>query len=1158
MKKLSQFAGALPFFAAVFLNAFIDLGHKIIIQNTLFKLYDGELLVVLTAVINAMILLPFILLMSPAGFLSDKYRKTEVMRLSAWVAVACTVLITLFYYLGLFWLAFATTFILAAQSAIYSPAKMGFIKELFGKERLGEANGVASAMAIVAILAGTFAYSVLFEIGFAKAADTSDEAAVIRAIAPLGFLLILNAIIELLMVYRLPAQPPTGVQRQFPWGRYVTGRLYRDDVQPLVRSRAIRLAVVGLATFWGVGQVMLAAFPSFYKETLANDNTILVQGILACSGIGIALGSMIAGRVSRDHIETGLLPIGALGIAIGLAVLPSLRSTWAFAADFLFIGTCGGMFIVPLNALIQFNAREHELGKTLAANNLVQNIVMLSFLIITALVAMQGWRSEVLLHMIALVAAFGCCYVVYQLPQSLMRFTLGYLLSRRYKVTVQGMKNIPSQGGVLLLGNHISWIDWAIVQLASPRPVRFVMIRTIYQRWYLKWFFDLFGCIPIDPGPRSRKALDIVAEVLNKGEVVCLFPEGTISRTGHLVEFRRGYERACLNADDNVVIVPFYVRGLWGSQFSRSSARLKMRSSSVLTRDLVVAFGKPLCKDTRADVLKRRVLDLSIDSWQQHMEDVATIPEIWTTICKELGRQTAIIDAMTDKRLSGHAALTGAITLSRRILPKRDQSTIGVLLPTSAAGALFNMAVLLSGKTLVNLNYTASKEALQNAIEQADIRTIYTAGRFLNKLEKRGIYLDDLFENLDIVDLEKVATGISATEKLVTLAAVKLLPTWILKKLYCRAEHAGETATILFSSGSEGTPKGVILSHRNIVANVKQAAEVLNLEDDDAVIANLPLFHAFGLTITQFLPLLEGIPMICYPDPTDALGCAKAVARYRATVMFGTSTFLRLYCRNHKVHPLMLESLRYVVAGAEKLSDDVRNAFQLKFNKPIFEGYGATETTPVASVNLPDKLENVTMQIQKGNKPGSVGIPLPGTSCMIVDPETFEELPTGEAGMILIGGVQVMQGYLNDPEKTAQAVREMNGMHWYVTGDKGYLDEDGYLFIVDRYSRFAKIGGEMISLGAVESTIRSCINDADHEVILVALPDDKKGEKLIALYNREIAIDELKKAMQDAGVSPLAIPNVWLKVETLPKLGSGKTDFSGAKKMAIELLTQSE
>ncbi len=1151
MKKLRHFTGAIPFFTAVFLNAFVDLGHKIVIQNTVFKLYDGPAQIMLTALVNSLILLPFILLLNPAGFLSDKFRKTEVMRLSAWAAVVCTVLITLFYYLGWFWAAFAMTFLLAAQSAIYSPAKYGYIKEMFGKERLGEGNGVVSALSIVAILAGIFVYSVLFETGYRNASGLESEAEVLRAIAPIGFLLIINSLVEVVMMYRLPEQLPTGVTTEFSWSRYLTGRTFKDDIRPLMHSRIIRLSVIGLATFWAVGQVMLAAFPAFYKETLGNDNTILVQGILACSGIGIALGSMFAGKFSRNYIETGLLPLGALGIAIGLWLLPGSTSGWAFAAIFLFVGFSGGVFIVPLNALIQYYAGEHELGKTLAANNWVQNVVMLSFLALTAIFAYFGWSSKTLLMLIAVVAVIGCVYVVTQLPQSLMRFLLGYLLSRRYKVAVQGMKNIPTKGGVLLLGNHVSWIDWAILQLACPRPLRFVMLRSIYERWYLKWFFDLFRCIPIESGPRSRKALTIVAEALNNGDVVCLFPEGTISRTGHLAEFRRGYERACEQVNDSVVIVPFYLRGLWGSQFSRSSARLKA-NSSLLNRDLIVAFGAPLPKSTTADVLKRRVFDLSIASWQEHVKTLPTISRAWIASAKRTGSNLALADFTMDRELSGNQALAGSLMLARRVRGKKDEQNIGVLLPTSAGGALMNMAVLLAGKTIVNLNYTASREALTQAIEQAEIRTIYTSNRFLRKLDARGIHLQELFLDLDVVDLEQVNGGIPLWEKLLTLVAVKGLPTALLQAICTHQQHSYDTAAILFSSGSEGTPKGVMLSHENIVANVKQVAEVLNMEERDAIIANLPLFHAFGLTITQFLPLLEGCPMICHADPTDALGCAKAIARYRATIMCGTSTFLRLYCRNNKVQPLMLESLRVVVAGAEKLSEDVRTAFQLKFNKPLFEGYGATETTPVASVNLPDKMETQTFQVQRGNKSGSVGMPLPGTSCMIVDPETFAELPTGEAGMILIGGAQVMQGYLKNAEKTASVIRELYGTRWYITGDKGYIDEDGYLFIVDRYSRFAKIAGEMVSLGAVENIIHTLVADADKEVIIVAVPDVKKGEKLIALHNLDLQPDILKSQMLNAGLNPLALPSEWLRLDTLPKLGSGKTDFAKAKQIAAE------
>lgn len=271
--------------------------------------------------------------------------------------------------------------------------------------------------------------------------------------------------------------------------------------------------------------------------------------------------------------------------------------------------------------------------------------------------------------------------------------------------------------------------------------------------------------------------------------------------------------------------------------------------------------------------------------------------------------------------------------------------------------------------------------------------------------------------------------------------------------------------------------------------------------------------------------------------------------------MFGTSTFLRLFIRNSKVHPLMLQSLRLVVAGAEKLRDDVREQFNLKFHQPLYEGYGATETTPVASVNLPDALDMNHWQVQQGGKLGTVGMALPGSSFKIVDPDTWVELPTGGEGMILIGGSQVMKGYLNDEDKTEDVIRHIDGQRWYVTGDKGRLDEDGFLTIVDRYSRFAKIGGEMVSLSRVEDLVRSCIDDEDLEVIAISVPDNKKGERIVLLSDRELAQDHITQKLLSQGNSGLMLPSEWHHVDELPKLGSGKTDFTRAKILAVELVS---
>jgi acyl-[acyl-carrier-protein]-phospholipid O-acyltransferase/long-chain-fatty-acid--[acyl-carrier-protein] ligase len=1151
MSKLLKVVGALPFLIAVFLNTVVDLGHKIVIQNTLFKVYDDSYQVYLTAIVNALILLPFILMFSTAGFIADKYPKNKVMRVAAWVAVGLTTAITICYAMGWFWASFAMTFLLAVQSAIYSPAKYGYIKSLFGKERLAEANGVVQAVAIIGILAGTVIFSVLFEAWFPT--GTTDKSLILSSLVPVGFILIATSVFELVMMYRLPQLEEFKADQKFDLKSLKTGALTKVNLKDALSNKVVFLSIIGLTVFWSIGQVMLAAFPAFLKSETGETNTIVIQTILAMSGVGIAIGASIAARWSKNYIETGLVPIGAAGVAIGLFILPTLSSQVLMGLDFMFIGIMGGMFIVPLNSLIQYHAKEDNLGRVLAANNLIQNIGMLFFLMVTVAFAKAEIASSQLLLLIAVVAVFGFSFTVYKLPQSLVRFILTYFMNMKYKVAVEGMKNIPENGGVLLLGNHVSWIDWAIVQLASPRPVRFVMIRNIYERWYLKWFFQLFGSIPIEAGPGSTKSLDQVAELLNNGEVVCLFPEGTLSRTGHLGEFKRGYEKAAKAVSDDVVIIPFYLRGLWGSQFSRSSEKLRSAQIQTLRREILVSFGAPLNKNTPASVLKRRVFDLSITSWKTYTESLQTLPNAWIDTVKSVGSEMALADTMGDP-LSARRAFTASAAFSRKIYKLSPEQNIGLLLPTSSGGVIANMACLLAGKTLVNLNYTSSTQALASAIEQAEIKTVYTSTRFLKKLEQRGIDLSCVLEKTNVVYLEELKKEISQLEMLSTLIATAILPAWALKGLFSRSHNSKATAAILFSSGSEGAPKGIELSHENIMANLKQVAEIMNAEGDDVIMASLPLFHAFGLTATQFLPLIEGLPMVCHADPTDGFGVAKAVATYRATVLFGTSTFLRLYSRDRKIKPMMFDTLRLVVAGAEKLSPDVREAFKMKFSKDVYEGYGATETAPVASVNLPDSLDLRYWSVQLGGKRGTVGMPLPGTSFKIVDPTTLEELPAKENGMILIGGPQVMKGYLNDPEKTDKVINHIDGVRWYVSGDKGHLDDDGFLVIVDRYSRFAKLGGEMISLSEVESTVHECLSDEDLDVIAMNVPDDKKGEKVVLLNNSGLELKVLREAMLEKSVNPLLIPSKIIQVETLPKLGTGKTDFVQAKALALSHL----
>ncbi|HIM08478.1 MAG TPA: acyl-[ACP]--phospholipid O-acyltransferase [Gammaproteobacteria bacterium] len=1147
MAYLFKFKGFIPFIVMVFLNAFVDLGHKIIIQNTVFKVYDGTEQIVLTAIVNGLILLPFIMLLSPAGYCADKFPKNKVMRISAWLAVGITLCITLFYYLGWFWPAFAMTFLLALQSAFYSPAKYGYIKELVGKDNLAGANGVVQAATTIAILAGIFAFSILFESLLADVSFT-DTSLLLESIAPIGWALVAFSIVELCFAYGLPAKQKVDDTMNFDWKIYTSGSYLKSNLRSVTDREVIFLSVIGLSIFWSLSQVMLSSFPAYAKESMGIMNTIIIQGTLACAGLGIMMGSIIAGRISKTHIETGMIPIGSIGIAVCLLALPMVQNIYFQMVNFFAWGVFGGLLLIPLNALIQFHSEEDEVGRVLAGNNFIQNIFMISFLGLTVIFALMGMGSIGLFNILFVVAVVGTIYTIYKLPQSLVRFIIGYIIGHRYRLEVLGLKNIPETGGVLMLGNHISWIDWGIIQMASPRPIRFVMIRNIYERWYLKWFLDIFNVIPISTGA-SRSALQEISDSLNKGDVVCLFPEGTISRTGQLAEFQRGYEKAA--EDTNAVILPFYLRGLWGSWFSRSSEKLKNLRSSGIRHDISVAFGEKLPIDTTPETLKKRICDLSIDSWEHYTANLPTIGSAFIDTAKCNGDELSVADSIAGS-LNNNKFLTSVICFSRLIKKHSPEQNIGLLLPTSSAGCIANMATIIRGKTVVNLNFTSSREALQASVTKAGVKSIYTSRKFMEKLVKKGIDLNDAFPDSKFFYMEDLKEDISKATSLRTLLTVLISPACLLKLLYCKREDINSPAAILFSSGSEGTPKGIMLSHRNIMANLKQISDMLNTQDTDVIMASLPLFHAIGLTATTFMPLVEGIPVVCHPDPTDVVNVAKAIAKYRATVLIGTSTFLRLYTKNRRIHPLMLESLRIVIAGAERLRPDVREAFKLKFNKDIYEGYGATETTPVASVNIPDALDVNYWKVQQGNKLGTVGMPLPGTSYRIVDPDSLEELTTGEDGLILIGGSQVMLGYLDDEEKTNEVITIIDDTRWYKTGDKGQLDEDGFLTIVDRYSRFAKLGGEMVSLTAVEDAVRTALDKPELELVAINLPDEKKGEKIALIITEEIQLEEIKKGMLEAKANSLMIPSDVKVVDEIPKLGSGKTDFKMAKKLLVE------
>ena len=535
---------------------------------------------------------------------------------------------------------------------------------------------------------------------------------------------------------------------------------------------------------------------------------------------------------------------------------------------------------------------------------------------------------------------------------------------------------------------------------------------------------------------------------------------------------------------------------------------------------------------------------LSVYAWERYVDKLPSIVESWLDQAKSLGNRLAIADS-TGAKLSYHRLITAVMTMRSKFfnLLAEDQN-IGVCLPASVGAITTLLTLLCLGKTIVSLNYTASQASLR---EEGSIKRVITSKRFLENLEKKGFPVGNVFDGIEVIYLEEVRKGITQTELFKNYLLIKILPVAMLKAILVNPIGGNQVATLLFSSGSEGKPKGVELTHRNIVGNARQSADAMEAQADDVILGTLPIFHAMGLTATTLLPLIEGITVVCHPDPTDTATIGELTTQYKATILVGTSTFFRLYAKARNLAPEMFNTLRLVVAGAERLSPEVRVLFEEKFKIMIYEGYGTTELSPVSNVNRPDTDQEIRHKI------GTVGKCIPGCMVRILDPETGDDLPLGEAGLIAIGGVNVMKGYLNQPHKTNEVLIYQHGIRWYKTGDKGRLDEQGFLTILDRYSRFAKLGGEMVSLGAIENQINLTLNNDEVEVLAVAIPDLKKGEVVILLHTGPLSSDDMTKEVQQSEMINLMKPSKYFYVEAIPKLGSGKTDFAGAKVLALQL-----
>jgi acyl-[acyl-carrier-protein]-phospholipid O-acyltransferase/long-chain-fatty-acid--[acyl-carrier-protein] ligase len=1070
--------------------------------------------------------LPFILLSMAGGFLADHFSKRTVTVSVKVFEVFIMAIATAGLALKNLPMGLAAIFLMGVHSAIFGPSKYGLLPELLPEKRLSWGNGILELGTWMAIILGMMAGG---ELSTAFLGRQALSGAILVALALVGLVFSLG-------ITRVPAADPT---RQFRVN-FLSDLWTQTKV--MWADRVLWLACLG-NIYFGFIAVLVQQGVIDYGTDVLNKGPVETTRLWAAVAVGIGLGSLAAGYLSGGKIEYGLVPLGALGLSVFAAWLgqPHLNY-YQFMAILAALGFFGGFFIVPVTAILQHRPSKQQKGAILGAANLLSWIgIFLAagvyWVIATGL--QMGPRGVFLIS--ALMTLAATVYVVWLLPDSLLRVVLWMLTQTVYRIRVDGRDNIPGKGGALFVSNHLSLVDALLLLASTDRPVRFIMYKGIYEQRWIKPFAKILRVIPISSELRPREmlqALRTASEAIQNGEVVCIFAEGQITRIGHLLPFRRGFER--IMKDVEAPIIPVALDGVWGSVFSFEKGRFLWKLPRHIPCRVTVNFGKPLPHTATPFEVRQCVQELMAEAWEHRKAHMRPLHRAFVRSARRHSFRMAMADA-TSPRVTFSAALMRTVFLARRLKQVwAGQPMVGLLLPPSVPGALVNFAALLMGKVPVNLNYTVSEATLASCIRQCRIKTVLTSRTFLDKVK--------LKVPGPVVFLEEVAAKPGAGEKLCALLSAWFLPVGLLERSLGREKRAAldDLATVIFSSGSTGEPKGVMLSHYNIGSNIEQLEQIFGLNRTDGFVGVLPFFHSFGFTGTLCLPAVLGVRVAYHPNPLDAKAIGPLVSQHALTFLLATPTFLQLYMRGCTAEEF--GSLRVVATAAEKLPERLATAFEEQFGLRPLEGYGCTECSPTVSVNTHDFRSAGFRQI--GAKRGKIGHPLPGMSVRIVDPQTSAPLPIGQPGLLLVRGPNVMQGYLGRPDKTAEVLRD----GWYVTGDIAAIDEDGFLQITDRLSRFSKIGGEMVPHIRIEEKLHELAGTTEQTFVVAGVPDEKKGERLVVLH--KLALEKLQPCLEKLAQSDL--PNLWkpradqfFQIDALPYLGTGKLDLRKAREIAV-------
>jgi acyl-[acyl-carrier-protein]-phospholipid O-acyltransferase/long-chain-fatty-acid--[acyl-carrier-protein] ligase len=1101
-----------------FLGALNDNIFKLLIILFLIGVQDSASATNVSAWANAVFVIPFLLFLAFAGRIADRRSKRDIIIYCKAAELAIMLTAVAAFYTGSQVFLYVVFFCMAVQSTFFSPCKYGIIRELVPDEKVSKANGLLEAATFIAIILGT-------------ASAPKFPALVWDNYAAASLVCVFIAVVGLITSVRIGKTEPAG-------GTSRASLIFLRDVWKTVwsihRKKNLLWSVIGSAYFWLVGAIIYMAVIPYGMEQLGlskHNSTYLIIP----AAFGIAFGSLAAGRFS----SIGLVPIGAVGLgifclALGL-ISPSL--TWVCVLIF-FMGFSAGMYIVPVNTLIQLKSPKYRRSEIIAASSFLGWLAMLAasgvILLCNNIFKINIRGILILLGVFTLLTAI---IITIRLAEFLLRFLSSVLVRLIYHPRFTGAENVPARGGALVICNHVSYADAPLLAAACPRPVRFVMDRGFYELAYLKPICKLARTIPIsakDPPKKIMTSIRQARDALKTGEVVCLFAEGYMTRNGNMLSFKAGFEK--IDKGACAPIIPAYIGGMWGSILGYYHGKPFSCLPKRLANLVSVRFGSALPQGTAIEQVKLQVQQLSCDYFNSLKSSKRSLAYRFIRTARKNRRRRCISDA-SGKKLNYSRTLIASLTLADKLKSiTANGDRVGILLPPSVGAALANIAVTLIGKVPVNLNYTSSPQTVDSIIKECDVECVISSKEFLEKFPKLKIISNLVF-------LEDISRTVSAGDKFKALLKSCFCPASFLAGI--KNHNCNDVAAVIFSSGSGGNPKGIMLSHHNIISDIDSMCSIFKFKPSDNLCAVLPFFHSFGFTCSLWLPVIKGVSVSFVPNPLDAKTVGRTARENHSTVLFAAPTFINNYLK--RVDAADFANLHFVIAGAEELKTNIADAFEEKFGIRPREGYGATELSPVVSFNVADLVIDDLTQV--GTKDGTVGHPIPGIAVKVVDPDTKEAITDGCEGLLMIKGPTVMLGYLNDDEKSRQVIKD----GWYNTGDIACIDNDGFIKITGRLARFSKIGGEMVPHVAIENLCHRFFDAEGTTVAVTSLPDPKKGEELIVLYRADVCnADRLYEIISHSDLPNLYKPKKenCFAVDEIPTLGSGKLDLVRIKKIA--------